>query len=606
MKIYKERYKLLPALLVLAAACAWLFTGTVITLYGPYFHTALLNTLSSRVLLPERILFPGLQLTPSIWGAPPWPHPPLSLAGPQAILMLVAIVIVFLFYMLALRYLPRVITLRFILISTGILGLVCAVTPVVTSQDIYSYIIYDRMIVYHHINPLTTIPSSISSDPAFSHLYWYSQPSAYGPTYIAITSLLQLFVGHFFGHDNVGAMVVGLRLLSIAALLCSTWLIWEISGLLLKRKPLNGKTGEEQLKDDHSDAPRTAATTGSLPAAGRSTEAFTQRRILATLAFAWNPLLVFEAAVNAHNDILVLLGILVALWIIVRTSEMTFRKALIVSAVLALLTCLKANTALVLPGFLLFFWWSFPGRRLKVLGTSAAIYAGLIIALYAPFWQNGALLNVLSVNPGTTDNENTLVDTLGHLYNSVKQALLHTSPAPDVGSAIEIFLHRLSLVAFVLLFLYQVWRVFRVQHGIRTPLQLVSWMTWAWLLYCAIGSPWMWPWYLSLFFGLFALLEIASDPPLPDYLVLAVRLLSFSLLSIYVFFTWGAYAIYFPLLPNFRWSFWRGFWAWLIPLGGVGWIWLRMRVRGTQQVAQEVVGDGEKEIEASSVSTRGD
>jgi hypothetical protein len=595
----RDLYKLLPALLVLAAACAWLFTGTVITLYGPYFHTALLNTLSSNVLLPERILFPGLQLTPSIWGAPPWSHPPLSLAGPQAILMLVAIVVVFLFYMLALRYLPRVITLRFILISTCILGLVCAVTPVVTSQDIYSYIIYDRMIVYHHLNPLTTIPSSISSDPAFSHLYWPNQPSAYGPTYIAITSLLQLFVGHFFGHDNVGAMVIGLRLLSIAVLLCSTWLIWDISGRLLKGKPLS----EKQQKDDHTDAPRTAAATGPLLAAGHGAEAFTQRRILVTLAFAWNPLLVFEAAVNAHNDILVLLGILVALWIIVRTSEMTFRKALIVSAVLALMTCLKANTALVLPGFLLFFWWSFPGRRLKVLGASAAMYVGLIIVLYAPFWQNGTLLHVLAVNPGTMYNENTLVDTLGHLYNSVKQALLHTRPVPDVGSAIEIFLHRLSLVVFVLLFLYQLWRVFRVQHGIRTPLQLVSWMTWAWLLYCAIGSPWMWPWYLSLFFGLFALLEIASDPPLPDYLPLAVRLLSFSLLSIYVFFTWGAYAIYFPLLPNFRWSFWRGFWAWLIPLGAVGWIWLRTRARHTQQIMPEVGGgDGEKETEASPIS----
>ncbi len=598
----KERDKLLPAFFVLATACAWLFTGAVITLYGPYFHTALLNTLSSGVLLPERILFPGWQLTPSIWGIQPT-HPPLALAGPQAILMLAAMVVVFLFYMLALRYLPRVITLRFILISTCILGLVCAVTPVVTSQDIYSYIIYDRMIVYHHLNPLTTIPTSISSDPAFSHLYWQNQPSAYGPTYIAITAILQLFVGHFFGHDNVGAMVVGLRLLSIAVLLCSTWLIWEISGRLLKGKSLNNRAGEEQPEDDHTDAPRTATTTGSSPAASHSAEAFTRRRILATLAFAWNPLLVLEAAVNAHNDIIVLLGILLALWFIVRTSEMTFRKALIVSAVLALMTCLKANTALVLPGFLLFFWWSFPGQRLKVLSTSAAMYVGLIIVLYAPFWQNGALLHILVVNPGTAYNENTLVDTLGHLYNSVKQALLQTPPALDVGSPIEIFLHRLSLVVFAALFLYQLWRVLKTQRGIRTPLQLISWMTWAWLLYCAIGSPWMWPWYLSLFFGLFALLEIASDPPLPDYLPLAVRLLAFSMLSIYVFFTWGAYAIYFPLLPNFRWSFWRGFWAWLIPLGAVAWIWLRVRMWGTQLVVPEVDRDGKQKAEASPVST---
>lgn len=565
--------KYIPALFVLATACAWLFTGVVLTLYGPYFHTALLNTLSRRVLLPEQILFHGWQLTPTIWGLQPV-HPPLSLAGPQALLMLAAMMVVFLLYIFALRYLPRFITLRFILISTGILGLVCAITPVVTSQDIYSYIIYDRMIVYHHVNPLTTIPSSIPSDPAFIHLYWPNQPSAYGPTYIAITAAMQLVLGHLFGHDNVGVMVVGLRLLSLAAHLCSIWLIWKIGGLLLKGTPLR-KQNSGELQQGERAGSRETASSGTR--SYQNVDTFTQRRLLATLAFAWNPLLLFEAAVNAHNDILLLLCILLALWAIVRTPAMTFTKALIVSTILALATCLKVNIVLLLPGFLLFLWWNVPLHRLKILGASAALYVGLIVILYAPFWQNGNLLHVLAVNPGTMYNENTLVDTLDHLYNSVAQAM-GAAPAVDVGSPAEIFLHRFSLFVFVVLYLFMLWRIIFRQRGMHTTLQLISWLTWSWLLYCAVGAPWFWPWYLALFFGFFALLEIAADPPLPDYLLLAVRVLACSMVSLYIFFTWGAFKIYFPLLPNFRWSFWRGFWAWLLPLGVLGWIWARQKL----------------------------
>jgi len=48
-------------------------------------------------------------------------------------------------------------------------------------------------------------------------------------------------------------------------------------------------------------------------------------------------------------------------------------------------------------------------------------------------------------------------------------------------------------------------------------------------------------------------------------LPLAVRLLAFSILSIYCFHTWGAFVSFVPWLPGFRWAFWRGLWAWGLP-----------------------------------------
>src|SRR5579859_4600149 len=40
----------------------------------------------------------------------------------------------------------------------------------------------------------------------------------------------------------------------------------------------------------------------------------TRKRIRATLAFAWNPLLLLEACVNAHNDAMLVVFVLLMIW----------------------------------------------------------------------------------------------------------------------------------------------------------------------------------------------------------------------------------------------------------------------------------------------------
>jgi hypothetical protein len=99
--------------------------------------------------------------------------------------------------------------------------------------------------------------------------------------------------------------------------------------------------------------------------------------------------------------------------------------------------------------------------------------------------------------------------------------------------------------------------------------KLIGWMAVSWLLYCFIGSPWFWPWYLVTFLGLFAILEalharswIAGMFKLP----LAVRMLAFSSFTIYCFYTWGAIRTTLPGHPAFTVSFVSGLWMWLFPL----------------------------------------
>jgi len=215
---------------------------------------------------------------------------------------------------------------------------------------------------------------------------------------------------------------------------------------------------------------------------------------------------------------------------------------------------------------------------------------GLIIALYAPFWNGGAIFNVFVVNPAASRTINTLPDTLSHLYNGIVAALGFPVGAP-IGSPAEHFLHTLSMSIFVLIYAALCWQVVRNPQQLRNIHGLVRWFALVWLLYCAIGSPWFWPWYMVTFFGLYALFE--SSKPAQAYLEEKfpaakfrqasisrlferletlllqpglARALSFSMLTLYCFVTWGPQHTFLPFLPGFVWSYSGGFWAWVFPL----------------------------------------
>ncbi|MGH2507907.1 MAG: hypothetical protein ACRDHZ_10970, partial [Ktedonobacteraceae bacterium] len=264
---------------------------------------------------------------------------------------------------------------------------------------------------------------------------------------------------------------------------------------------------------------------------------------------------------------------------------------------LSLGTSLKVNLILLVPGLFFYQWLQEAGQpviqRLKRVGISAIVYATVIVALYAPFWQGGAILNVLKTNPSTYRSINTLPYTLSHLYDSSMTAL-GFAPAKAIGSPAEHFFHTLSIGFFVLLYLGLCWQALRSPGFMRSIHGLVRWMAITWLFYCSIGSPWFWPWYMITFFGLYALIE-ASKPahiyieeafsaPLgapasmtrlfkhvQDKLLQpsVIRLLALSMLFIYGFATWGPAHSFVPGLPGFQWSYLTGALAWLLPLIGL-------------------------------------
>lgn len=533
----KQFYRYLPLTILFAMECAFLLANAALPLVGLWFHTALLSQMGKWVLLPSRIIFHHRELSPTVMGKYVGvPHPSNIGSWLETGILAAIFLLILVIYLLALHYLPRLISRRYIILSVLLLGSTFVMVSIVTSQDIYSYIIYARMSILYHLNPLTNSPLVIFNDPAYLHIYWVDQPSAYGPVWTMITGGLQWFTDLFgFGRNNLVPMVLGLRLLALAAHLCSTLLVWSICGHLQR-------------------------LSGTVSA---------QVRMQATLAFAWNPLLLFEACVNAHNDTVLLLFVLLAVWFLVREPRFSLRPVLAATIMLALATSLKINIVLLLPGLVLFLWRQ--PQRIRSIIAVLAVYAGSIVLLYAPFWDHGAILGVLRVNPGTYRNINTVTEFLTHFYNSILQRLGYPEQ-PEVGSPAEIFLHTLSLALFVLAYILLCGRALRPKNALHTIVDLIRWMTLTWFLYCALGTPWMWPWYLVTFFGLFALIESVDMDRWRQKLVfgvlnlpLAVRLFSFSMLFLYCFYAYGPHLII-PGLPGFQWTWLRGPVVWFIPL----------------------------------------
>ena len=530
--------RLLPLFIVFILLCAYILLYAVLPLHGLYFHTSLLNQLSHRVLIPARYLFPGRALTPTLFNPADNPPPIDPTSWKETAIFFAACTLLALFYLLAVRYLPKRIDRRFLLLATLLFGGICVLAPVVTSQDIFSYIAYARMGVIYHLNPLTATPLQIAQDPTYVHLYWVNQPSAYGPTWTLITSSLQWLtdLSGFTGSKNVALMVVALRLFGLAVHIWSTLLVWTVCGYLQQ-------------------------------AHGRRSPLL---QLQATLTFAWNPLLLFEACVNTHIDTIVLLFVLLTLWFLVRkpAPHASIFTCLYMAVLLAMATTTKVNIALLIPGFLFFL-----GRQphpLRLLSSFCTIYLGMIVALYLPFWQGGAILNLLHVNPGTYRTINTLADFASRVYNGITP-LFGVPVAPEVGSPIETIVRALSMGLFVICYIFLCARAFFTKQQLQTPVQLIRWLALIWLLYCALGTPWFWPWYTIPFFGLFALLEAVdwdewqTHPWLRIlHLPLTVRLFAFSMLSLYCFYTWAPYNNMLPGLVAFRAAYLRGAWAWLV------------------------------------------
>ena len=108
-------------------------------------------------------------------------------------------------------------------------------------------------------------------------------------------------------------------------------------------------------------------------------------------------------------------------------------------------------------------------------------------------------------------------------------------------------------------------------RSINSISSLVRWLALTWFAYCLLASPWFWPWYLTTFFGLLALVEADTTSWRDSWLSLldiplTVRILAFTMLSVYCFSGWAPYTSFIPGIFGMQWQYLRGLWAWFLPL----------------------------------------
>lgn len=309
-------------------------------------------------------------------------------------------------------------TSRIVLGALAGVSLVAAVlTYPVTAADVFDYVGHGWIMLREGYNPFVTRADFFPLEGVLRLMAWTDTPAVYGPVWVLPASLVAL------GEVEPGIRVLGVTVLVVLALPVMAWAAWRIGGR------------------------------GSLPA---------------YLVLA-NPLVLWEAGVNGHNDAWMgaLVGVAVALalggrWALAGGS-------LALSAGVKFLSAGVALPLLVA---------SLRGPRPALVRLVAGGLAGLagVLLLYAPFWADGRVVTVLLERGGLSTT-------------SLPGIVTWLLPAAQAG-AVNRVVGAVLVVLFALAVIWITWRQWRGR------LDLVDAAGWILLATLALVTWWYQPWYL--------------------------------------------------------------------------------------------------------------
>lgn len=201
-----------------------------------------------------------------------------------------------------------------------------------------------------------------------------------------------------------------------------------------------------------------------------------------TVLYAWNPLVLFESAGGAHNDGLVMLPILLAVYLYVRGQF-----ALAIPA--AALSCLvKMPTVIVVPLFVVGAWHSLSGKRnrLVVVAGGVGLTVALVAFLHAPLWEGWTSL-------GWLQRESLFTSSLAAV--AVLTLRLWVEDAELAKSVVR-------SAALGLFALFYAWQLLRLRGETR---QFLEGLFWTVFVFLCLAVLWFQPWYVVWIVALGAL-----------------------------------------------------------------------------------------------------
>src|SRR5579864_6666895 len=240
-------------------------------------------------------------------------------------------------------------------------------TPGLFTTDIFSYVMYGHISAVYNLNPYIYPPNYFPGNPLLNwiHPIWHDQPSVYGPLWTVIGWLMAQATASLPNLTttlddgtvlNVGLMdqVFAYKLLMNVVQLVNLALVWWLLGRIMCGKP--------------------------------------RARLVAFTVYAWNPLMLFDVAGNAHNDVLMVTLLLLGLVPLTLRSEPSNRSWLVGNVFVALSALIKYTTGLV--GLFYVVPWArrLPSWRARVtwIGGTGILVGALTTALFWPWLDSRA------------------------------------------------------------------------------------------------------------------------------------------------------------------------------------------------------------------------
>jgi hypothetical protein len=224
------------------------------------------------------------------------------------------------------------------------------------SADVFDYLFRGRMMSEYSLSPLAHTPFEIKERPFHRYVSWSEWVDAYGPLWEYASAGVSWLGKAFASPDELlvrinqtcevqpaactllAKYVTGYRLFAIACAGACGMLVWSI----VRRQ-----------------SPRLAS--------------------LALLIWFWNPLVIVSTAIGAHNDALMLVFVLLALWLMQRQHWLLGLLALIAAA------HVKITALVMLPVMCLWLWRRIGlARAAGWTASAAAIALPISYTLYAP------------------------------------------------------------------------------------------------------------------------------------------------------------------------------------------------------------------------------
>jgi hypothetical protein len=245
------------------------------------------------------------------------------------------------------RYYNDRATLYLILGFGGLFALTMAFVYPITAIDVYDYIAESLVLVQYHANPITVPAVTYAShDPFITSVGgWTYYGAPYGPLGLIIDALPTQIVGR-----NLLANLLFIKIMFSSMLITEAFLVYKILTRL---------------------APKTA--------------------LAGALFIAWNPYALSEFSANSHNDIVMMLFVLLA------TLALVYDRLLLAFILIVASSLVKFAILPVLPMFFIYGIAHQPTARKRMVYLALAILSALllVIVIYRPFWDGLKALDPL-------------------------------------------------------------------------------------------------------------------------------------------------------------------------------------------------------------------